>query len=174
MHWLLAASDPAPEFQSADDQPYTPDNFQKPRSDAPQNQNQKSLHEQVYTPASTATHPGGGPLHSQKQASDTQLEPEMVWDESGKPVSKADRESLLTAAEVTELGGVPVSLPVWNTKDQIYEPVNRPLDEGEKQGLWVLGLGFAGIVGLGYLDNKWSEKRKAEHKADADKKKEKN
>lgn len=94
----------------------------------------------------------------------------MVWDESGKPVSKADRESLLTAAEVTELGGVPVSLPVWNTKDQIYEPINRPLDEGEKQGLWVLGLGFAGIVGLGYLDNKWSQKRKAEHKADGDKK----
>lgn len=129
----------------------------------------------MYTPASTATHPGGGPLHSAKQASDTQLEPEMVWDESGKPVSKTDRESLLTAAEVTELGGVPVSLPVWNTKDQVYEPINRPLSEGERQGLWVLGLGFAGIVGLGYLDTKWDEskKRKADAKkaAQADKEK---
>lgn len=129
----------------------------------------------MYTPASTATHPGGGPLHSAKQASDTQLEPEMVWDESGKPVSKADRESLLTAAEVTELGGIPVQLPVWNAEDHKYEPINRPLSEGEKQGLWVLGLGFAGIVGLGYLDNKWTQAKAAKkHEQHSDKDEKKN
>lgn len=128
----------------------------------------------MYTPASTTTHPGGGPLHSQKQASDTQLEPELVWDESNKPVSKEDRDSLRTAAEVTELGGVPVSLPVWNTKDQAYEPINRPLSEGEKQGLWVLGLGFAGVVGLGYLDNKWNESKAKKSAAKQGDDKEKN
>lgn len=148
-------------------QPYVPDNFQQSRNDkAASSGSDKPLHKQVYTPASTTTHPGGGPVHSAKQASDTQLEPEMIWDGNNQPVSPEDQASLRTAAEIYNLSGVPVSLPVYNPKDGVYETITRPMSDEERQGAWVLGLGFAGVVALGYLDTKRRE-RKAAAKKDA-------